>query len=84
LALLSRDVARSLGGEHRLTPASSVRRFVRCRAIPGCAFRLCTGADKGVLDPLGADLDAGPDQYFLLMRNLADALADCLGAAKSG
>jgi zinc transport system substrate-binding protein len=43
-----------------------------------------TGANKGVLDPLGADLDAGPDQYFLLMNNLADALSDCLGAAKSG
>ena len=43
-----------------------------------------TNARKGVLDPLGADLDAGPDQYFLLMRNLADALADCLGAAKPG
>ena len=23
-----------------------------------------TSASKGVLDPLGADLDAGPDQYF--------------------
>jgi zinc transport system substrate-binding protein len=43
-----------------------------------------TNARKGVLDPLGADLDAGPDQYFLLMSNLADALADCLGAAKPG
>ena len=26
-----------------------------------------TNARKGVLDPLGAELDAGPDQYFLLM-----------------
>jgi len=43
-----------------------------------------TRANKGVLDPLGADLDAGPDQYFRLMSNLADALADCLGASKSG
>jgi zinc transport system substrate-binding protein len=43
-----------------------------------------TSANKGVLDPLGAGLDAGPDQYFLLMSNLAGALADCLGAAKAG
>ena len=43
-----------------------------------------TSASKGVLDPLGAHLDAGPDQYFRLMSNLADALADCLGTAKSG
>ena len=42
-----------------------------------------TSANKGVLDPLGADLDAGPDQYFRLMSNLAAALADCLGPSKS-
>jgi zinc transport system substrate-binding protein len=40
-----------------------------------------TSARKGVLDPLGADLDAGPDQYFRLIDRLADSLLDCLGAA---
>jgi zinc transport system substrate-binding protein len=39
-----------------------------------------TGARKGVLDPLGADLDAGADQYFRLMDRLARALVGCLGA----
>jgi zinc transport system substrate-binding protein len=43
-----------------------------------------TGARKGVLDPLGADLDAGPDQYFRLIDRLANSLLDCLGAAKAG
>jgi zinc transport system substrate-binding protein len=43
-----------------------------------------TSAKKGVLDPLGVDLDAGPDQYFLLIDRLANSLRDCLGAAKSG
>jgi zinc transport system substrate-binding protein len=43
-----------------------------------------TGASKGVLDPLGAALDAGPDHYFRLMDNLAAALTGCLGAARSG
>jgi zinc transport system substrate-binding protein len=38
-----------------------------------------TSARKGLLDPLGADLDAGPDQYFQLMYGLADSLIDCLG-----
>ena len=33
----------------------------------------------GVLDPLGADIVPGPDAYFELMRNLANALSDCLG-----
>ena len=43
-----------------------------------------TSAKKGVLDPLGAALDAGTDQYFQLLNSLADSLVDCLGTAKSG
>jgi zinc transport system substrate-binding protein len=43
-----------------------------------------TNARKGVLDPLGAAIDAGPAQYFQLMNDLADSLADCLGGAHSG
>ena len=43
-----------------------------------------TNARKGVLDPLGAALDAGPDQYFRLMSDLADSLANCLGRAQAG
>ena len=31
-----------------------------------------TSAKKGVLDPLGAALEAGPEQYFQLMHGLAD------------
>lgn len=37
-----------------------------------------TGARRGTLDPLGADLGPGPELYFQLMRNLAGDLADCL------
>ncbi len=33
-----------------------------------------TGARRGVLDPLGADLPSGPDSYFQLLNNLADNL----------
>jgi zinc transport system substrate-binding protein len=36
-------------------------------------------ARKGGLDPLGATLAAGPEQYFELLDGLADALVDCLG-----
>jgi zinc transport system substrate-binding protein len=43
-----------------------------------------TNAKKGVLDPLGAALDTGPDQYFQLMHELADSLVSCLGRAESG
>ncbi len=37
-----------------------------------------TGARAGVLDPLGAFLTPGPDAYFILLENLAEALRDCL------
>ncbi len=37
-----------------------------------------TKARGGNLDPLGVGLSAGPDAYFLLINNLADALVDCL------
>jgi zinc transport system substrate-binding protein len=43
-----------------------------------------TSANKGVLDPLGAALEAGPNQYFQLMNGLADSLVECLGTATSG
>ena len=38
-----------------------------------------SNARKGVLDPLGAELTAGPDAYFQLLQNLTDSLRECLG-----
>ncbi|MDR9394106.1 MAG: zinc ABC transporter substrate-binding protein [Roseovarius sp.] len=35
-------------------------------------------ASTGVLDPLGSDLEPGPDLYGNVLHNLATALADCL------
>lgn len=40
-----------------------------------------TQARPGVLDPLGADLAAGPDAYFDLMDQLAGSLRRCLEGA---
>jgi len=37
-----------------------------------------TEARSGVLDPLGADLDDGPDLYFELIRNMAASFKACL------
>ncbi|QBY00478.1 zinc transporter [Rhodophyticola sp. CCM32] len=37
-----------------------------------------THAEIGVLDPLGADLEPGPDLYPQLLRNLTDHLTSCL------
>jgi zinc transport system substrate-binding protein len=39
-----------------------------------------TSARTGVLDPLGADIEAGPEAYFQLMRGLASDLRTCLAA----
>lgn len=38
-----------------------------------------TDARAGVLDPLGADLEDGPELYFELIRNLTTSLTTCLG-----
>jgi len=37
-----------------------------------------TSAKTGVLDPLGASIDDGPELYFTLIRNMADAFRTCL------
>jgi zinc transport system substrate-binding protein len=39
-----------------------------------------SGAREGILDPQGADIPPGPDQYFTLMTRLGDGLASCLAA----
>lgn len=36
-----------------------------------------TQVKTGILDPIGADLPAGTDAYFLLLRNLKDNLIEC-------
>ena len=38
-----------------------------------------TSVKIGTLDPLGADIEAGADAYFTLMRNLIGSISDCLG-----
>lgn len=43
-----------------------------------------TDARAGVLDPLGAALNVGPDLYPAMIRNLARSLAECLGASPAG
>lgn len=37
-----------------------------------------SGARSAILDPLGSQLQAGPESYFLLMDALTDALRGCL------
>ena len=37
-----------------------------------------SAARAGVLDPLGVGIDAGLDLYFVLVRNMAASIRDCL------
>lgn len=60
-------------------------RKVRCvfgepQFQPALVETIIAGSDarRGVLDPLGADLPAGPDAYFQLLQALAEALRGCL------
>ncbi|MGE5475315.1 MAG: zinc ABC transporter substrate-binding protein [Bacteroidales bacterium] len=41
-----------------------------------------SGARVGVLDPQGADIPPGPEQYFTLMTRLGDSLESCLAASR--
>jgi zinc transport system substrate-binding protein len=47
---------------------------------PGLIATAIEGSEarRGTLDPLGADLEPGPDLYPALIRGLADDLAACL------
>lgn len=38
------------------------------------------GAKVGLLDPEGAEVEPGPDGYFVLMRRLAESLSACLSS----
>ena len=40
-----------------------------------------TGIRTATLDPLGVDVEPGPDAWFEVMRDLGDSVADCLGGA---
>jgi zinc transport system substrate-binding protein len=42
-----------------------------------------TGARRGVLDPLGAELEPGAELYPALIEAMAASLADCLSAQRS-
>ena len=82
-----RPSARRLGEIHeRLAELDAACVFAEPQFEPALVDTVIEGtsAKKGVLDPLGAALDAGPDQYFELLNSLADSLVNCLGTAKSG
>jgi zinc transport system substrate-binding protein len=64
----------------RLSNEGVVCVFREPQFSPRVIATLVEGTDVrvGVLDPLGTDIDAGPDHYAKLMTALADGLVDCL------
>jgi zinc transport system substrate-binding protein len=38
-----------------------------------------TGAQLGVIDPLGTEIPSGPDHYFQMMRTAAGSIRSCVG-----
>ena len=65
-----------------------VERDVRCLFVePQFEPRLALGVVAstevriGTLDPLGADLAAGPEAWFELLRRMGDSFVECLGDA---
>jgi zinc transport system substrate-binding protein len=80
-----RPGARRLAGiQHSLAQLDAACVFAEPQFEPTLVETVIEGtsAKKGVLDPLGAALEAGPEQYFQLMHGLADSLIACLGEAK--
>lgn len=65
----------------RLAETGAVCLFSEPQFAPRLAATVAegTGVRQGVLDPLGARLEPGPELYPTLLRNLAEALIDCLG-----
>ena len=55
--------------------------FTEPQFRPALAETVAEGTDTrlGVLDPVGAELEPGPDAWFELMQNMADGFAGCLG-----
>lgn len=64
----------------RVREAGAVCIFAEPQFEPGIVRTVAEGTEirGSVLDPVGAELEAGADAYFVLLRNLARDLKDCL------
>jgi zinc transport system substrate-binding protein len=67
----------------RLVKANVICVFAEPQFTPRVIGAIAEGTSvrQGVLDPLGASIEAGPAHYFALMEGLARDLKSCLGAS---
>jgi len=65
---------------HRIEESGAVCAFAEPQFEPKLLETVIEGQDvaKGILDPIGADLEPGVDLYPALMERLATSLIDCL------
>jgi zinc transport system substrate-binding protein len=65
---------------HKITDLGASCVFSEPQFEPKLVETLVEGTEvgTGVLDPLGASIQNGPDLYFKLIRNMASSLKDCL------
>ncbi|WP_017926711.1 zinc ABC transporter substrate-binding protein ZnuA [Thioalkalivibrio sp. HL-Eb18] len=68
----------------RVADGDVVCLFTEPQFRPALAETVAEGTDTrlGILDPVGAELEPGPDAWFELMQNMADGFSDCLGAER--
>lgn len=52
--------------------------FAEPQYDPGLLAAVAGGVETAVIDPLGADLEPGPDLYPELLRGIADSMLSCL------
>lgn len=85
------DAERPPGARHvrdlrrRIRDLEAVCIFREPQFEPSLIETLTEGTElgRGQLDPLGASIDPGPDAYFELLEQLADAYDECLADAGS-
>ena len=70
-----REKVRQLGVACVLSEPHFDQRLV-ATIIEGTAIR------SGTVDPLGVDVESGPELYFVMLRNLAASFRDCLAPAE--
>ena len=66
--------------KNKINELNAICVFSEPQFQPKIVFTVVEGtqADTGVLDPLGASINNGPELYFTLIRDMANSLKECL------
>ena len=66
--------------KNKINELNAICVFSEPQFQPKIVFTVVEGtqANTGVLDPLGASINDGPELYFTLIRDMANSLKECL------